>query len=116
MSELVALLSRGEGTWAHVAGIIKQGDWENIILLGDDFARNFKIEKPHEFIELKSTRLADLKQEIWEKLQGKIKGTEVSLSIASGDGKEHMALISALLSLPCGVRFVAVTKDGVVNL
>lgn len=116
MAELVALISKGEGTWAHVAGIIKQGDWENIILIGDDFARNFKVDKPHTFIELKSTRLADLKQEIYEKLQGKINGTEVSLSIASGDGKEHMALISALLSLPVGVRFVAITKEGVITL
>ena len=35
---------------------------------------------------------------------------------ASGEGKEHMALISALLSLPVGVRFTALTKDGVVFL
>ena len=43
-----------------------------------------------------------------------IDGTEVALSIASGDGREHMALISALLSLPVGVRFTALTKDGVI--
>lgn len=116
MAELVALLSKGEGTWAQVSGIIKQGDWENIILLGDDFAKSFKVEKPHSFIELKSRRLVDLKDEMREKLAGKIKGTEVALSIASGDGKEHMALISALLSLPVGVRFTALTKDGLVTL
>jgi hypothetical protein len=117
MTELVALLSRGEGTWAQVAGIIKQGDWENIILIGDDFARNFKVEgKPHTFIEINSTRLVDLRNEILEKIHDKIKGTEVALSIASGDGKEHMALISALLSVPVGVRFTALTKDGIVTL
>ncbi|MEK6883777.1 MAG: hypothetical protein AABY22_29380 [Nanoarchaeota archaeon] len=116
--ELVALLSRGEGTWAQVAGIIKSEEWENIILIGEEFARNFKVEgnKPCTFIELKSRRLVELKQEIHEKLQGKIHGTEVCLSIASGDGKEHMALISALLSLPVGVRFTALTKDGLVML
>lgn len=116
MAELVALLSKGEGTWAQVAGIIKQEEWENILLLGDDFAKNFQIDKPHTFIELKSRRLVDLKEEMAEKLRGKIHGTEVSLSIASGDGKEHMALISALLSLPVGVRFTALTKDGIVTL
>ncbi len=114
--ELVALLSKGEGTWAQVAGIIKQGEWENIILLGDDFAKNFQVDKPHSFIELKSRRLVELKEEISEKLRGKIHGTEVCLSIASGDGKEHMALISALLSQPVGVRFTALTKDGIVML
>ena len=40
--------------------------------------------------------------EILQKLRGKINGTEVALSIASGDGKEHMALISALINLPVG--------------
>jgi hypothetical protein len=116
MTELVALLSKGEGTWAQVAGIIKQGEWENIILIGNDFAKNFQIDKPFTFIEIKSQRLVELKEEIEEKLKGKIKGTEVALSIASGDGKEHMALISALLAQPVGVRFTALTKEGIVTL
>ena len=118
MAELVALLSKGEGTWAQVAGIIKNGDWENIILIGEEFAKKFQVEsaKPHCFIEITKTRLVELKEELYEKLKGKINGTEVALSIASGDGKEHMALISALLSLPVGVRFTALTKDGLVTL
>ena len=116
MSELVALLSKGEGTWAQVAGIIKQGEWENIILVGTDFAKNFQIDKPHKFIEITTTRLIDIKEELQQKLSKEIKSMEVALSIASGDGKEHMALISALLSIPVGVRFVALTKDGIVTL
>ena len=61
-------------------------------------------------------KLIDLKKEFQEKLRGKIQSTEVALSIASGDGKEHMALISALINLPVGIRFAALTKDGVVDL
>ena len=116
MAELIALLSTGEGTWAQVSGIVKQGDWESIILIGNEFAKRFQIDKPHEFIEISSTRLMDIREELRVKLNNKIKGTEVALSIASGDGKEHMALISALLSLPVGVRFTALTKDGIVML
>jgi hypothetical protein len=112
--ELVAFLGVGQGTWGQVAGVIKQGDWEKIILIGSDFARKFSIEKDFEFIEVSSLGLIDLKEELHKKLQGKIKGTEVALSIASGDGKEHMALISALLNLPAGIRFTALTKDGIV--
>ena len=114
----MALLSTGEGTWAQVAGIIKHGEWDKIIIIGEEFAKKFQIESniPHEFIELKSRRLVELRDELREKLTGKINGTEVALSIASGDGKEHMALISALLSLPVGVRFTALTKDGIVTL
>jgi hypothetical protein len=116
--ELVALLSRGEGTWAQVAGLIKQGEWENIILIGNEFARKFSVDdsKKWEFIQVDSSRILDLKKEISEKLQGKIRGTEVALSIASGEGREHMALISALLSLPVGVRFTALTKEGIIML
>jgi hypothetical protein len=116
MVELVALLSKGEGTWAQVAGIVKRGEWENVILVGGDFAKQFKLDTPHEFIEISSSRLVDMKNEMYEKLKNKIKGTEVALSIASGDGKEHMALISALLSIPVGVRFTALTKEGIITL
>lgn len=39
---------------------------------------------------------------------------EVALSIASGTGKEHMALISALIDMPVGIKFTALTKDGII--
>jgi hypothetical protein len=115
--EFVALLSSGQGTWAQVSGLIKYGEWEKIILLGDDFAKQFACDKPFEFIKIDLTKkLKDLKDEFSQKLKGKIDGTEVALSIASGDGKEHMALISALINQPVGIRFAALTKDGVVDL
>jgi len=115
--EFIALLSSGKGTWGQVAGLINRGEWDNIILIGSEFAEKFRIDKKHEFIRIKTTKsLVDLKKEIMKKIEGKIKGTEVALSIASGDGKEHMALISALLSLPVGVRFTALTKEGIVFL
>lgn len=115
--ELVALLSTGKGTWAQVSGLIKQGEWDKIIILGNEFASKFTSDKPAEFIKIDTEKkLVELKQEIMSKLEGKINGTEVALSIASGEGKEHMALISALLSLPVGVRFTALTKEGIVYL
>ena len=114
--ELIALISSGKGSWGQVAGVINRGEWENIILIGNDFAKKFTSEKDFEFIEIKGGTLVELKQELEKKFKGKIKGTEVALSIASGDGKEHMALISALLSQPVGIRFTALTKDGIVFL
>jgi hypothetical protein len=112
--ELICFLGTGEGTWGQVAGVINRGEWESIIIIGDEFAKKFNVEKDFEFIEIKSQGIIDLKEEILKKLQGKVRGTEVALSIASGNGKEHMALISALLSLPAGIRFTALTKDGIV--
>jgi len=112
--ELIAMIGSGKGTWGQVAGVINRGEWENIILIGNEFAKKFSTEKNFEFIEINSQGIIDLKEEIQKKLKGKIKGTEIALSIASGDGKEHMALISALLNLPVGIRFVVLTKDGLV--
>jgi hypothetical protein len=115
--ELVCLLSTGKGTWAQVSGLMKYGDWEKIIVLGDEFAKTFTHEKQFEFIQVDlNKRIKDLRQEFSQKLKGKIDGMEVALSIASGDGKEHMALVSALINLPVGVRFAALTKEGVVDL
>ncbi len=116
--ELLALLSSGKGTWGQISGLIKYGEWDNIILFGDDFAKKFTVEgKKFEFAKIDTNQtLIELKDEISKKIKGKINGTEVALSIASGNGKEHMALISALLSAPVGVRFVALTKTGIIYL
>lgn len=115
--ELVALLSSGEGTWSQVSGLIKQGQWDKIIILGSAFAKKFEHEKKFEFIQVDlNRRLVELKRDFLENLKQKIHGTEVALTIASGNGKEHMALISALLSIPTGIRFVALTKDGIIFL
>ncbi len=115
--ELIALLSTGKGTWGQVSGLMTHGEWEKIILIGGDFAKDFKHNKEFEFVKVDlDKKLKDLKDELSQKLQGKIDGTEVALSIASGGGKEHMALISALINLPVGIRFAALTKEGVIDL
>jgi hypothetical protein len=115
--ELVVLLSSGQGTWAQVSGLMKYGEWEKIIVLGGDFAKDFQHEKKFEFIKINlDKKLKELRDEFKEKLKGKFEGLEVALSIASGDGKEHMALLSALINLPIGVRFAALTKEGIIDL
>lgn len=115
--ELIALLSSGKGTWAQVSGLMNYGEWDKVILLGDDFSKGFSHDKKFEFVKVDfRKKIKELKEEFKEKLKGKISGTEVALSIASGDGKEHMALISALINLPVGIRFAALTKEGIIDL
>ena len=116
--ELVALLSTGKGTWGQVSGLIQKGEWEKVIVLGPSFAKEFTVHgESFDFIEFDASKgLAQLKKEFSKKLEGKIDCLEVALSIASGNGKEHMALQSALLTLPAGIRFTALTKDGVIFL
>lgn len=121
MAQFVSLLSKGEGTWGQVSGLMKRGQWEKIIIIGDSYAKNFIVEGVQfDFIEVNlDNSLMNLKKELVEKLKPKLDSdfsSEVAVSIASGTGKEHMALISALLSIPVGVRFTALTKEGVVFL
>ncbi|HLD55770.1 MAG TPA: hypothetical protein VJB35_05915 [Candidatus Nanoarchaeia archaeon] len=115
--ELIALLSSGEGTWAQVSGLMSHAEWDKIILVGDTNAKDFTHAKKFEFIRVDlNGKLKELKEEFSKKLHGKFDGMEVTCSIASGNGKEHMALISALINLPIGIRFAALTKDGVFDL
>ena len=115
--ELIALLSSGKGTWGQIAGLMNYGEWDKVILIGDDFAKQFTHEKKFEFIKVDlNQKIKDLRDDLMNKLKGKINGTEVALSVASGNGKEHMALISALINLPVGIRFAALTKEGVIDL
>jgi len=116
--ELVALLSTGKGTWGQISGLMQKGEWEKIIIVGPAFAKEFQVHgEPFDFIEFDQNKsLTQLKKDFSTKLKGKFNNLEVALSIASGNGKEHMALQSALLSIPVGIRFTALTKDGVIFL
>jgi hypothetical protein len=114
--ELVALLSSGKGTWGQVAGLIKQGEWDKIVLVADDFSKKFDPGKKADIVVVDFNKpIKELKQDLKEKLKGKFEGMEVALSIASGEGKEHMALISALIDIPVGIKFTALTKEGIIQ-
>lgn len=116
MTELIACLSTGKGTWGHVSRLMQDPQWEKIILLTNDYcAQNFKSENSKaELITInENIGIKDLREDIKNKLKDKIKGTEVAVNFISGTGKEHMALMAALLQLGIGIRFVALTKDGI---
>lgn len=115
MTDLIACLSTGKGTWGHVSRLIVDQDWGKIFLITNDFGKeNFKPEKEVEYIVIESRQpIVDLTEQIKEQLKGKISDTEVALNLASGTGKEHMAVLSAIMKSGLGFRFVALTKDGV---
>jgi len=115
MTDLIACLSTGKGTWTHVKGVISGCEWENIFLITNEFGKEkFSSEKKVEFIVVDSSKpLLELVEDIKKQLKDKISGTEVALNLVSGTGKEHMAILSAILKLGLGLRFIALTKDGV---
>lgn len=112
--ELVAFLGSDKETWGQVTGLINRGDWEKIILIKTKGSESYSPSKESEIIEIDSTKpLTEMKDELIRKLKPKFSGFDVHLSIASGNGKEHMALISALLTVPVGIRLVVFTKKGI---
>lgn len=117
--DLVAVISSGKGTWGHVAHLIQDVEWDRIFLLTNEFGKeNFACTKPFELMLVDERKgIEEMKKDIKAQLEGKLKPfNEVALNIVSGTGKEHMALLAALLELGIGVKFIALTKDGVKEL
>jgi hypothetical protein len=112
--ELVAFLGNDKETWGQISGLINHGEWEKIILVKSKSADDYDSPKESELVIVDTSKpLVDLKGELVTKLKDKFSGLDAHVSIASGTGKEHMALISALLSIPVGIRLVVFTKKGV---
>ncbi len=114
MPELIACLSTGTGTWGHVNRLIQENNWDKVILVTNEYGKeNFNKNEKTEFIVINPNQgIKELREDIFTKLKDKITGTEVGVNFISGSGKEHMALMSALLKLGIGIRLVAITKDG----
>jgi hypothetical protein len=112
--ELVAFLGDDKENWGQVNGLINRGDWEKIILVKSKSSEDYESPKNADIVLVDTSKsLLELKEDIVNKLRKKFEGFDVNVSIASGTGKEHMALISALLSIPVGIRLVVFTKNGI---
>jgi len=114
MPTLIGCLSTGKGTWGHVSRLIDEENWDKVILITNEFGKeNFNKKDKVELISIKlDAGLKDIRDEIQNILKDKIKDTEIAVNFISGTGKEHMALVSALLKLGVGIRLVALTKEG----
>ena len=115
MTVLVANISSGQGTLAHIAKVIADESWEKVYLIATEETKNFKCDKPSEMIIIHLNKtMSEISEDIRNKLQDKLKGElEIALNIISGSGKEHMALISALLKIGVGFRLIALTREGI---
>jgi hypothetical protein len=115
MTDLIACLSSGKGTWAHVARLIKEENWDKILLITNQFGKeNFKPDKESDFIVVDFNKhVFGLIEDIKKGIEGKTTDMEVGLNLVSGNGKEHMAILSAIIQLGLGIRMVAVTSEGV---
>ena len=118
MTDLIACLSLGKGTWTEVLNLANSGNFENIYLITNTLVKEkinkakFKNPEKIKFIVIdEKMDVENISDEIHKNLEGRIKDLEVALNLNSGIGKEHMAIISAVLRLGIGIRQV-VWKQG----
>jgi len=111
MTDLIACLSTGKGSWIEVTKLINNYEWKNIFLITNEFGKEkFSSKKEVKLIILDTNKGTEaMKKSIQEALQGKLSG-DVAINMASGSGLEHMAMLSALMNLGVGMRFV-IAKD-----
>jgi hypothetical protein len=113
MTELIACLSSGKGSWSYILKMMKEESWDNVFLVTNKFGKeNFKADAEFIVVDFQKPVFLLIK-EIKEQLKGRIKGIEVAVNLVSGTGKEHMAIMSALLKLGLAIRFVTLTESGV---
>lgn len=107
MTDLVACLSTGKGTWVEVAKLINSYEWRSIFLITNDFGKEkFTSQKEVKLILIDPNKSTDsMKKIIQEALKDKLSG-DVALNMSSGSGLEHMALLTAIMNLGVGIRFV----------
>ena len=115
MTDLVACLSTGKGTWVHVAKLIKDQNWDKVFLITNQFGKEkFTPDEKTELIVVDSNKpINELVEDIRKSLVGKLSMGDAAVNLISGTGKEHMALLSALLKLGAGIRLIVSTDSGV---
>lgn len=117
MPTLIACLSTGKGTWAEVTKIAQSQEWNKVFLITNQFGKeNYAPGKNTELVLVDSfpdTPTTIITDQIKKQLKDKISDFEVALNLASGSGKEHMAVLEAVLQLGLNFRLVAVNRNNV---
>lgn len=112
---LVIFLSDEKESLGQISALLNRFEYEKAIIVKDKKTEKQFNDDKIVFVEVDcASDLFSLKSEMQQKLKRELASEfEVALSIAAGKGKEHMALISALLAIPVGVKFIVYTKNGV---
>ena len=114
MTDLIACASNEKGALKHLQNVVEREEWTNIFLITSQDLDTKTFSKKIELIKIDLNKtLQELIEELTKLFKHKIKDTEVGLNLICGTGKEHMAIISALLKSGVGIRLVALTKEGI---
>ncbi len=112
MPTLIACLSTGKGTWSEVNAVMRSRPWDAVFLIANEFAReNFRPPAGVQLVPIDSFKSASqLVEDIKSQLQGRIRDFEVGLNLVSGTGKEHMAVLEAVMQMGLNFRLVTLQE------
>ena len=117
MPDLIAVLTSDNGSWNHVKKLIDDGSFERAFLICTTSSKSmitFSSQTKVEWVEIDSSKpIQEIIAKIIKALESKVRFSEIGLNFASGNGKEHMAVLSAIMRLGVGFRLIAATKEGV---
>ena len=117
MPTLIACLSTGKGTGTEVNKIIQSQEWNKVFLITNQFGKdNFTPGKNTELVLIESfpdSPTTIITEQIKKQLKDKIADFEVALNFVSGSGREHMALLEAVLQLGLNFRLVTLNRNNV---
>ncbi len=117
MPTLIACLSTGKGTWTEVNRIIQGHEWNKVFLITNQFGKeNYTAGKNTELIIVESfpeTPAIAITEHIKKQLKDKISDFEIALNLASGSGKEHMAVLEAVMQMGLNFRLVTLNKNNI---
>jgi len=106
----IATIGIGKGTWGHVARLIQEEQWDQILLVGTEFTKqNFKPAKDCTWLLINPRSGFETMK---EGIKKEIPDAELYVSLISGSGREHTALLSALKELGREYKLVILTGDG----
>jgi len=113
--ELVAFLGEDKQNWGQVTALLNRMEYEKAVLVQNKNTEEFPVNSKCKIIKVDSAKpISELTEELKSKLKVELsKDFEVALSLASGTGKEHMAIISALINVPVGIKLAVFTKEGI---
>lgn len=115
MTELIVCLSAGKGSAEYVSRLLKEESWEAAFIITDEAGKKkIRLNSGMNIILTDFRKPSgSIIEDILGQMKGRLKGLEAAVNLSSGAGKEHMAIISAILRLGTAIRFVALSKSGV---
>lgn len=107
---LLAVLGIGKGTWGHVARLISEETWDKILLISNEWGKeNFSPAKECDWIMVNNRAGFEI---IKDEIKNRLPEKELVVSLISGSGKEHMAVLAAIKEKKSDFQIVILTGEG----